>query len=155
MTTDNVRPSATPNAWQIGRLTVAGVIMRIGELFFCTAILVFGVYRMGFTALQTLGFVVIVFGNQATTYTCANRERRHLWSPRPSIWLLEVWIDPIARPDWTFNVQSRRRAQCPLHVDFVEELRCGLAAIGVMGGFRRGRAGPLHLRWRRSAPERG
>jgi H+-transporting ATPase len=27
-----------------------------------------------------------VFGNQATTYT--NRERRHLWSSRPSIWLL-------------------------------------------------------------------
>jgi H+-transporting ATPase len=36
--------------------------------------------------LQTLAFVVIVFGNQATTYT--NRERRHLWSSRPSIWLL-------------------------------------------------------------------
>ena len=88
LTTDNVRPSAAPNAWQIGNLTIAGVIMGIGELFFCTAILVFGVYRMGFTvgALQTLGFVVIVFGNQATTYT--NRERRHLWSSRPSIWLL-------------------------------------------------------------------
>jgi H+-transporting ATPase len=38
------------------------------------------------SALQTLAFVVIVFGNQATTYT--NRERRHLWSSRPSIWLL-------------------------------------------------------------------
>jgi H+-transporting ATPase len=62
--------------------------MGIGELLFCTAILAFGAYRMGFTisALQTLAFVVIVFGNQATTYT--NRERRHLWSSRPSIWLL-------------------------------------------------------------------
>jgi H+-transporting ATPase len=88
LTTDNVRPSTEPNAWQIGNLTIAGVIMGIGELLFCTAILVFGVYRMGFAvgALQTLAFVVIVFGNQATTYT--NRERRHLWSSRPSIWLL-------------------------------------------------------------------
>jgi H+-transporting ATPase len=88
LTTDNVRPSAAPNAWQIGNLTIAGVIMGIGELLFCTAILVFGFYRMGLTvgALQTLAFVVIVFGNQATTYT--NRERRHLWSSRPSIWLL-------------------------------------------------------------------
>jgi H+-transporting ATPase len=88
LTTDNVRPSPAPNAWQIGNLTIAGVIMGIGELFFCTAILVFGVYRLGFTvgALQTLAFVVIVFGNQATTYT--NRERRHLWSSRPGIWLL-------------------------------------------------------------------
>jgi H+-transporting ATPase len=88
LTTDNVRPSTAPNAWQIGNLTIAGVIMGIGELLFCTAILAFGAYRMGFTisALQTLAFVVIVFGNQATTYT--NRERRHLWSSRPSIWLL-------------------------------------------------------------------
>jgi H+-transporting ATPase len=33
-----------------------------------------------------LAFIVIVFGNQATTYT--NRERRHLWSSRPSVWLV-------------------------------------------------------------------
>jgi len=49
---------------------------------------VFGIYRMrlGIEALQTLAFVAIVFGNQATTYT--NRERRHLWSSRPSSWLI-------------------------------------------------------------------
>jgi H+-transporting ATPase len=88
LTTDNVRPSPAPNAWQIGNLTIAGVIMGVGELLFCTAVLAFGAYRMGFTisALQTLAFVVIVFGNQATTYT--NRERRHLWSSRPSNWVL-------------------------------------------------------------------
>ena len=88
LTTDNVRPSPMPNGWQIGNLTIAGVIMGIGELVFCTATLAFGAYRMGFTIsmLQTLAFIVIVFGNQATTYT--NRERRHLWSSRPSIWLL-------------------------------------------------------------------
>jgi len=88
LTTDNVRPSPMPNAWRIGNLTVAGVIMGLGELVFCTSILAFGVYRMGFDigALRTLAFIVIVFGNQATTYT--NRERRHLWSSRPSIWLV-------------------------------------------------------------------
>ncbi|WP_158800717.1 HAD-IC family P-type ATPase [Acidisoma sp. L85] len=88
LTTDKVRPSPAPNAWRIGHLTIAGVIMGMGELLFCTAVLAFGAYRLGFTisALQTLAFVVIVFGNQATTYT--NRERRHLWSSRPSIWLL-------------------------------------------------------------------
>ncbi len=88
LTTDNVRPSAAPNSWQIGNLTIAGAIMGISELLFCTAVLVFGAYWMGFTAgaLQTLAFIAIVFGNQATTYT--NRERRHLWASRPSIWLL-------------------------------------------------------------------
>nr|WP_234913367.1 HAD-IC family P-type ATPase [Rhizobium rhizogenes] len=88
LTTDNVRPSPAPNAWQIGNLTIAGVIMGVGELLFCTAVFAFGAYRLGFSigALQTLAFIAIVFGNQATTYT--NRERRHLWFSRPSIWLL-------------------------------------------------------------------
>jgi H+-transporting ATPase len=88
LTTDNVRPSPTPNAWQIGILTIAGVSTGIGELAFCTSVLAFGAYRMGYDiqALRTLAFVVIVFGNQATTYT--NRERRRLWSSRPSFWLV-------------------------------------------------------------------
>ena len=88
LTTDNVRPSPMPNAWRIGNLTVAGVIMGLGELVFCTSVLAFGAYRLGFdiSALRTLAFVVIVFGNQATMYT--NRERRHLWSSRPSFWVV-------------------------------------------------------------------
>jgi H+-transporting ATPase len=88
LTTDNVRPSRTPNAWQIGRLTIAGVATGIGQLVFCTSVLAFGAYRMGYDidALRTLAFVVIVFANQATTYT--NRERRRLWSSRPSGWLV-------------------------------------------------------------------
>jgi H+-transporting ATPase len=96
LTTDNVRPSPMPNAWQIGNLTIAGVSMGIGELVFCTSVLAFGAYRMGFDidALRTLAFVVIVFGNQATTYT--NRERQHLWSSRPSFWLVVSSIADIA-----------------------------------------------------------
>jgi H+-transporting ATPase len=88
LTTDNVRPSPAPNAWQIGNLTIAGVIMGLAELVFCVAVFAFGAFRLGLAidAQQTLAFVVIVFGNQATTYT--NRERRHLWSSRPSVWLL-------------------------------------------------------------------
>ena len=88
MTTDNVRPSAQPNTWQIGSLTIAGIVMGVGELLFCTSILLAGAYWMGLgiAALRTLAFVVIVFGNQATTYT--NRERRRLWSSRPSIWVM-------------------------------------------------------------------
>jgi len=88
LTTDNVRPSPMPNAWKIGKLTVAGVAMGAGELIFCTLVLLCGFYRMGFDVetLRTLAFVVIVFGNQATTYT--NRERRRLWSSRPGLWVL-------------------------------------------------------------------
>ena len=88
LTTDNVRPSPMPNAWRIGELTIAGVFMGISELVFCTAVLAFAKFRLGFgiDALRTLAFVVIVFGNQATTYT--NRERQRLGSARPSLWLV-------------------------------------------------------------------
>jgi H+-transporting ATPase len=73
-----------PNAWRIGNLTVAGVIIGLSELVFCTSVLAFDAYRLGFdiSALRTLAFVVIVFGNQATM--CTNRERRHLWSSHAS-----------------------------------------------------------------------
>jgi H+-transporting ATPase len=96
LTTDNVRPSTTPNAWRIGSLTIAGVIMGVGELAFCAAVLTFGTWRMGFDigALRTLAFVTIVFGNQATTYT--NRGRPRLWSSRPSTWLVASSIGDVA-----------------------------------------------------------
>ena len=88
LTTDRVRASPSPNAWKIRNLTVAGALMGIGELLFCTAILACGKYAMNMdlNTLRTLAFVAIVFGNQATTYN--NRERRHLWSSRPSKWVL-------------------------------------------------------------------
>ena len=39
LTTDNVQPSAYPNSWRIGRLTVAGVVMGLGQLVFRVAVL--------------------------------------------------------------------------------------------------------------------
>jgi H+-transporting ATPase len=96
LTTDNVRPSPMPNAWRIGNLTVAGVVMGVGELAFCTTVLAFGAWRMGFDigALRTLAFIVIVSGNQATTYT--NRGRPRLWSSRPSVWLVASSVGDLA-----------------------------------------------------------
>src|SRR6202167_2194060 len=88
LTTDNVRPSGMPNAWRVSHLTLAGVFMGISELAFGVAVLAVGKFRMGLgiEALQTLAFLVIVFGNQATMY--ANRTRRHLWAIRPSFWVV-------------------------------------------------------------------
>jgi H+-transporting ATPase len=88
LTTDNVRPSPLPNAWRIGKLTIAGVFMGMSELVFCSTVLAIGEFGLEFKigALRTLAFIVIVFGNQAATY--AIRERRRLWSSRPSFWLV-------------------------------------------------------------------
>jgi H+-transporting ATPase len=87
-TTDNVRPSPMPNSWRVGKLTLAGGIMGISELVFCSAVLALGRYHLGsgIEVLRTLAFVAIVFGNQATTYT--NRERQRMWSSCPSLWLI-------------------------------------------------------------------
>jgi len=88
LATDKVRPSAHPNRWRVGRLTVAGVFIGSGQLTFLVAILAIGyfVVRWDQATLQTLGFLTIVCGNQATTYT--NRERLRIWSSRPSAWLV-------------------------------------------------------------------
>jgi H+-transporting ATPase len=87
LTTDNVRPSPMPNSWRIGSLTMAGVVMGICQLAFCSAVLAVGKFEMGLgiDELRTLAFVALVFGSQATIY--AIRQRRHLWGSRPSLWL--------------------------------------------------------------------
>jgi len=87
LTTDDVRPSPMPNAWRVGSLMIAGVIMGICLLAFCTGVLAVGKFGMnlGTGALRTLAFTALVFGGQATIY--AIRERRHLWGSRPSLWL--------------------------------------------------------------------
>ena len=87
LTTDNVRPSPMPNSWRIGSLTMAGVVMGICQLAFCSAVLAVGRFELslGIDELRTLAFVALVFGSQATIY--AIRQRRHLWGSRPSLWL--------------------------------------------------------------------
>jgi H+-transporting ATPase len=87
LTTDNVRPSPTPNVWRIGSLTIAGVAMGICLLIFCSGVLAVGKFELGLGigALRTLSFIGLVFGSQATIY--AIRQRRHMWGSRPSPWL--------------------------------------------------------------------
>src|SRR5208283_4520848 len=111
LTTDNVRPSAMPNAWRVGNLTIAGVFMGISELVFCIAVLAIGKFHLGFgiETLRTLAFVVIVFGNQATTYT--NRSRQRLWSTRPSFWLI---LSSVADLLIASTLASRGIAMAPL-----------------------------------------
>ena len=88
LTTDNVRPSPMPNSWNIGRLTIAGIVMGVCLLSFCCGALAIGKFHMGLALgpLRTLAFTSLVFGSQAVIY--AIRQRRHLWGSRPSIWVV-------------------------------------------------------------------
>ncbi|VWB96946.1 Mg2+-importing ATPase [Burkholderia lata] len=88
LTTDNVDPSPSPNTWRIGNLTIAGVVIGLALLAFCTGALAIGRFALDLSAgaLQTLTFLVLVFGSQATLY--AIRHRRRMWGSRPSLWLV-------------------------------------------------------------------
>ena len=88
LTTDHVRPSPMPNAWNIGSLTTAGVILGTCLLAFCTGVIAVGKFELKLEAdaLRTLAFSALVFGSQATIY--AIRERKHLWNSRPSVWVV-------------------------------------------------------------------
>jgi H+-transporting ATPase len=83
-TTDNVRPSAMPNAWKIGSLTVAAVVMGLVNLAFCVGILLFGknYLKLDIETLRTLTLVNLVCNGQAIYYVV--RERRRIWSSWPS-----------------------------------------------------------------------
>ncbi len=96
LTTDNVRPSPLPNTWRIGSLTIAGIIMAICLLAFCSGVLAVGKFEigLGIDALRTLAFTALVFGSQAVIY--AIRQRRHLWGSSPSLWLAASSIADIA-----------------------------------------------------------
>jgi H+-transporting ATPase len=88
LTTDRVRPSKTPNSWQIGRITSASAILGFCFLAFCTAILAVGKFelRLGEEELRTLTVVAIIYASQAVTY--AIRDRSHLLGLRPTIWVV-------------------------------------------------------------------
>jgi H+-transporting ATPase len=129
LTTDNVRPSPTPNAWRVGNLTIAGVFMGISELVFCTAVLAIGKFHLGLgiEALRTLAFLVIVFGNQATTYT--NRTRQRLWSTRPSIWLV---LSSVADLSIASTMANRGIAMAPLSLLVMGVMLVGAVVFAFM-----------------------
>lgn len=83
-TTDNVVPSSRPNTWKISDLTLMGIMMGAFDLLFCVIILWIGhaKLRLPIETMQTLTLVNLVVSGQAIYYVV--RERRHLWSSRPS-----------------------------------------------------------------------
>jgi len=86
--TDNVRASPTPSVWNIGKLTIAGVVMGLFDLLFGLACFMAGrhAFHLDVGTSRTLAVVILVFSGQAVFYV--SRERKHLWSSRPGIWLI-------------------------------------------------------------------
>ena len=88
LATDRATPASSPRMWRMRNITGAAIVLGLCKLAFSTTILAFGKFRFGLDPLelQTLAFVTLVFGSQAVLYVL--RERRHLWSSRPSSWVL-------------------------------------------------------------------
>jgi len=88
LTTDRVLPSKTPNSWQIGKITSAGVILGVCFLAFCVTVLAVGEFELhlGIDALRTVSVLAIVYGSQATIYAIRGRQR--FWGLRPTLWLV-------------------------------------------------------------------
>ena len=132
LSTDNVEPSPTASVWRVGNLTAAGAFMGLSELVLCLAALILGKVHLGFgiDTLRTLAFVVIVFGNQATTYT--NRARQHLWSTAPSRWLvLSSVVDVLIAS----TLANRGFAMAPLPLVVIGGTLAGAAAFAFLVDF--------------------
>jgi H+-transporting ATPase len=86
-TTDNVRPSPMPNSWRIDSLTIVGIAIGCFDLAFCAIVLSFGVYvlKLDIDTLRTMTLVTLALNGQAVFYVA--RERKRLWSSRPS-WIV-------------------------------------------------------------------
>jgi H+-transporting ATPase len=88
LTTDRATPAPLPSAWRMRRITPAAAALGASKLGFSLAVLAWGrlVLGLGQRPLQTLAFVTLVAGSQALLLVA--RERRVLWSSRPSRWVV-------------------------------------------------------------------
>jgi H+-transporting ATPase len=86
--TDRVSFSRKPERWKIRDLVMtalpfAALILALSFTIFFTAR---NALHLPLPQLQTLAFITLVFSGQGTVYLV--RERYHLWSSRPSRWML-------------------------------------------------------------------
>lgn len=132
LTTDRVLPSTRPNSWRIGQLMIAGAVMAVFLLIFCSSVLAIGHFKLGLAEnpLQTLAFITLVFGGQAIIY--AIRQRRRLWDPRPSRWLA---ISSIADILIAATLAAAGIAMAPLPIWVIASTLAAATLFGVILNF--------------------
>ncbi len=96
LTTDRASPALKPSVWRMRNITAAAVVLGACKLAFSVSVLAVGQFRLGLDAghLQTLAFATLVCGNQAVLYVL--RERRPMFSSRPSNWILASTVVDLA-----------------------------------------------------------
>jgi H+-transporting ATPase len=96
LTTDRASPGRSPSVWRMRGITGGAFVLGVCKLGFSTAVLAVGIFALdlGERELQTLALVTLVFGAQALLFVV--RERRRLWSSKPSNWVLAAAAADIA-----------------------------------------------------------
>ncbi len=132
LTTDSVRPSPMPNVWQIGRLTAAAAVVGLCDLLFCIAVFAFAKFHLSLAldALRTLALIALVFGGEASLY--AIRERRRIWSSRPSRWVVLSSIGDVLI---IAALATRGIAMSPLPLSLVAETLAAAAVFAFLLDF--------------------
>lgn len=94
--TDHVSFSLRPDRWNIKSLFMTAAPLAGLLVLFSLAVLLVGWRVLGLSTgqIQTLAFVMLVFGGQGTVYLV--RERGHFWRSRPSRWMLLSSVGDIA-----------------------------------------------------------
>ena len=92
LATDRVGFSPRPDRWRVPSLSLAalGVALPWLAVSFATYFVGRNALQLGLAETQTLVLVMLVATGQATVYLV--RERGHLWSSRPSAWMLAATI---------------------------------------------------------------
>ena len=96
ITTDRSSSSRRPNRWHVRPLLLGALGVALPSLALTLAVFWAGgaVLDLGADRLQTLAFVTLAFGSQATVYLV--REPRRLWSSRPGPWLMAASSGAVA-----------------------------------------------------------
>jgi H+-transporting ATPase len=92
--TDRVHPSAQPQHWQVRRLMGASIVLAVLSLLFAWGVYVWAQAQgLSLAQLQTVVFLILVFGNQAGIYLL--RSNGPLWSLAPSRWMAAASIGDV------------------------------------------------------------
>ncbi len=96
ITTDRAPSSRRPNRWRVQPLLLGALGVALPSLALTLAVFWMGAaaLHLGTDRLQTLAFVTLAFGSQATVYLV--REPRRLWSSRPGPWLMAASAGAVA-----------------------------------------------------------
>ncbi|MDA8374397.1 MAG: plasma-membrane proton-efflux P-type ATPase [Actinomycetota bacterium] len=129
ISTDRVGFSPRPDRWRVPTISIAALGVAVPWLAasFATYYIGRDTLGMGLARTQTLVFVMLVFTGQATVYLV--RERGHLWTARPSNWMMLATVLDVAV---VATMAGRGILMAPVHLAYIALLLVAVVAATVL-----------------------